>query len=697
MHAALRTQSARSAPRPRRPLGRLLCGPALALALALVGGPAAAQDYDQFVRDFRQALSVNDGPRMAGLVKSHSLVAAWHVDEICTDISRETSEELEREAAALRVAWRAGRGTEFAENYYTYMSLLRAEDRRERARMKTAWGRVSATFDENVAGERRGSVFSQAAVEYENLAQGFELIGDSYSAGVCWAFYGFCFNNRYREPSEVDEGAVVRGYKNAMAAWDRVDLKHSMYLEIQTHHGVLTAEGHQPEVRGTEDDGGGGGSEPASPVVETGAPLVAEMTFEALEEVQQFERPNYMADEVYQMWQWLGLLEKGSTARFNTIEEGGPTVHRTEVAALGVDSDGDGQSETPIKLTGNLAVVECKLTSGGPERGWAFAVRTGIEEDTYQGLAYHMAPQTDWVNVYILGMGSVVGDLGGTPLRVIDENMDGVYGGHAWSWEYFGMTSKRYHWTLDSMVVGSSKRALPWTEYAELDGEWYQLESLDAGTRIQATPVEVPTGKLKLSLKGPAVTWLVVRGEGPYQACYYDLAASKGGVEVPAGAYTLLVGEVRKGKKQQTSKALVIAGSATPKWTVAEGKTTTVELGAPFGFDFLAERSEDGVTVQGKSVVVTGRAGERYERAWNCAPRPEISVRKKGSKKGSKGLEMEAVLDMLAMDGAGGFRFTQADPWFPLDTTVPFVGEEFEVQLFEKKNALFGKVESQWK
>ena len=37
--------------------------------------------------------------------------------------------------------------------------------------------------------------------------------------------------------------------------------------------------------------------------------------------------------------------------------------------------------------------------------------------------------------------------------------------------------------------------------------------------------------------------------------------------------------------------------------------------------------------------------------------------------------------------------------WFPVGEPIakPNAGEELEVQLFEKKNKLFGKIESSWK
>jgi hypothetical protein len=259
------------------------------------------------------------------------------------------------------------------------------------------------------------------------------------------------------------------------------------------------------------------------------------------------------------------------------------------------------------------------------------------------------------------------------------------------------MSEGNYHPELDSIVIGTSSRALPWSEFTKVGDTWYRLESVNGGTQINATPMEVETGTLELDFDGPSPAWMIVHGEGSLENCYYDLLAEgKGPVEVPAGTYELLVGAVIKGKKQQVMKALVVPGPNTGPWTVDKGAAVEVTLGKPFSFDFAVQKSDENVTVIGNTVTIVGSASERYERTWNCAPRPDILLRKAGSKKGGKGEEMDAVLDLNEMVD-GKRRFTYADTWRPLDTTVVNKYGEVEVQLVEKKNKLFGKIESDWK
>jgi hypothetical protein len=94
-------------------------------------------------------------------------------------------------------------------------------------------------------------------------------------------------------------------------------------------------------------------------------------------------------------------------------------------------------------------------------------------------------------------------------------------------------------------------------------------------------------------------------------------------------------------------------------------------------------------------VVVTGAAGERYERSWNCVPKPEVAWRKKGSK-ATLGDAKMALGDHATIDNKD---LGWSALWFPLDleTDTKDKGNQFEVQLVQKKHELFGKIESAWK
>ena len=171
----------------------------------------------------------------------------------------------------------------------------------------------------------------------------------------------------------------------------------------------------------------------------------------------------------------------------------------------------------------------------------------------------------------------------------------------------------------------------------EVGGTWYLFESTNGGKTITHAHRDVETGTLKLDVKSLSADWLVMKGTDKFENCYYNLVpGGKQGVVVPAGTYELFSGQVSKGKRQQTMKALILPGDNTRTWSVGAGETMTVELGAPFGFDFDFSQDEETLTIQGGSVVVTGKSKETYQRLWNCVVHPEVMIRKAGTRRGNK-------------------------------------------------------------
>jgi hypothetical protein len=299
--------------------------------------------------------------------------------------------------------------------------------------------------------------------------------------------------------------------------------------------------------------------------------------------------------------------------------------------------------------------------------------------------------------VYTTAASSVVGDVAGTHVRIIDDSMDGSYGNLPQTWGEPGLTPENFQPEMDSIVIGSSKRARPWSEVVEIGGNWYRLDPDKVGSTFQATPLGLETGTVKLDWKGgPAPTWVVLRGSGEtLKNSYFDIAEGGAkGVSLPVGRYTLYYGEVRKGKKKQVQKTLILPGKNSPSFEVKKGETTVVPLGAPFGFDFRFKRDGSKLTVQGNTIAVVGRSDERYERPWNCVVRPEVAWRKKGTKSGSKPEKMPIVQGTEGIE-----KFGWEATWFPLDLEIDLKQDKdpVEVQLSEKKHDLFGKIESAWK
>ena len=320
----------------------------------------------------------------------------------------------------------------------------------------------------------------------------------------------------------------------------------------------------------------------------------------------------------------------------------------------------------------------------------------GSDAQRYQAFEMNLAPTPDSLKVFVGGAGSVHATLGDFELQIFDDNIDGVYGGQTYAYAKLGMQDGGFDYVCDSVLLKGAKRALPWSGYQQLGKDWYRVESIAGGAQIKATPVNLITGRAKLSFKGGKPDFLIVEGmQDRVAGCFFDLTAGGSkGVELPIGLYRLHSGRLSQGKRADVIKSLIMPGNRDVTLKVEEGKTATLKLGAPFNFDFIANTAGEELVVQGRSIMLVGVGGETYQRHWNVMLQPEVSMRAAGGRKGSKPKKMGLVTD--ASQVSAGWQV----PWYPLDLALPLgkLKGDVEVQLTMKKNKLFGsKLSSPWK
>lgn len=661
--------------------------PASAAATPPFACPAPQEGRAEWRSAFEKAMAVGATSEMERLVRKNEDEAVEWIIETAQGFAVAPSEALEKRMTALRAAWRGAMKSGFADNVYEYYSLLNSIQREQRGKAKKRYDDAQGRWNKN--SERKdAATYGVLWTEFEGIAGVFEEYGDHYFASQAWLMAYVCVDQNARG-DEADLYKACRALREAAAARERVDLKDRRYKEARAAYESLKAQGYEGDPGEAGEDGGG---PPAAGPSQEGAAVSVALTFEMLEEVEQFERPSYTNDELHNIWTRVFLTTKGNKTRFATLGDLSPEVIRTGSAEVLVDTDGDGTGDLAWPMRGKIDPLRFEIGQGEDRRPWGVLTTIGTQQDMYQGIQMNMMPTDDQVSLYINAAASMVGELNGETIRIIDENMDGVYGSLPTSWGHDGLSPERLQPEMDCIVIGKGKRARPWSEYQEIGGAWYRLEVLNGGKSLKAYPVELETGALSLKFKGGKPTWLVVRGSGKYENSYFDLTEK--GVSLPPGRWSLFCGELRKGKKIQTMKTLILPGEETPSWSVAAGETGAVELGAPFGFSFAFDEDGKRITVPGNTVVVTGAAGERYERPWNCVAQPSASYRKKGDKKGSKAEEFGFVGTQEEVV-AGGWPVA----WFPKDLVIDKkgLGDDSEVQLTEKKHKLFGKIESTWK
>jgi hypothetical protein len=657
-------------------------GPAAAGAEASPAPVCQTPEDKEFRTKFQQAMKIGAKDELKKLVDRQTDQAVTWIIQTAESIANAPNDTLfERMTAA------------FCDKMERYFSLLDPTIRRERIRMRGDFDKQVGEYWAN-AEKKDGSTYFKLSGEIGALADAFVEIGDHYYASQCWNLVGHCNDETLRSSKDADLKKACRAFRMCLEERDKIGLRDTIYVTTKPRVDQLIALGYGPSSNSGEP--GVPGAPDAGPAGELGNSVAVELSFDLVDEIGAILRPSFFLDDLYPTWNSISLADKGSKVLIPRLEEG-PSVHRVGAAKVSVDVDKDGDAEgkadVEIPVRGRLEPVVFDVGDGDAKRKMAFLAVTGNERDSYQKIEMNLAPFDTQITIYITPAGSMVGEIDGTPIRILDDDLNGVYGSVPSLWGHVGMTKDHYQPEIDSLVIGKSKRAVPFSEHIQIGDKWYRLEVENGGTSLVAHPMRITTGTMVLSAKGLKPDFLLVRGENQYENTFFDLAADKK-VEVPVGRYKLYFGVVHKGKKKQMMKALIIPGEGSGHYDVLAGEEIDVEIGAPYGFDFEASVDDSSVLVVGKSVVVVGRGGERYERVWNAVPRPDVTVRKAGSKRGSKPETMDLVMDQQAIYDTGDW----AVAWFPRDIeVVNKAGDDAEVQLVEKKNKLFGKIESVWK
>lgn len=662
----------------------------LLATLLVASSSLAAQRESVFMTEFRKLMQISASPEEMGkLIKKHEEQAILAVVEICQAIGGGSNEQLEEEVAALNGAWKKTYGGKFVDNLYAYFSVeLTGPFKKQRteliARYNIQWGE----YDKAAKAKDTGRL-TAIGLEFQAMGDQFTEVGDHYMASQCYRLYAICFEEDLNG-SKADLKRACEGWGGHVASREKIDLKDKAYSDGKTRFEKLEFDGFGDPSKGPEARAAERAASDAS-----FAPTPMKAAFKLVPDIEAVLRPNFMADSNFQMWPSVPLGGVDSNSRFPTMDSG-PTILRTGANKAIVDVDGDGKGDVDIPLTGKIQAVEITLGSGEGQRKWGFLACIGQQRDMYQGFAFNLGPDENQMGLYFQNAGSLTGLVNGVPVQVFDDNLDGIYGSAPREWGYIGLVEGAMQRDVDSVLIGEGKVARPWSRLQKVGEAWYKFEPDESGKDIVTTRMDVETGTLQLDLKGPPVSWLVVRGTGNNNDLFFDVAAGGANkVEVPIGSYELFVGQVASGKKQQMVKSLVLPGAGSRSWRVDKGGTTKLELGAPFSFDFKVLQDDTTLTVDGKSISVVGRGGETYQRMWNCVLTPEVNLRKAGSKKGKKEAKLVPVGSQEELqDNNNDYGFA----WFPIGKPIEKPGEgEFEAQLFEKGHKLFGKIESDWK
>jgi hypothetical protein len=669
--------------------GAAACLPTMSLHAAVSASVGAlsvsVQDsYADFQKQIADAAKVSDYKAVGRVLKKEDAWAAQYVAEVAMRMGTNGNEETAKLLKALKAGWKEAFSNDAyvvdAEKYY---GLMPQNQKRSYTDAMSEYRVTSNEFfkvrDDKDA-KNRVATLKSLAERMAVIGESFESINAHYRASECFNIAQDAVSERWLGKEEADVAAQTRYLAKLVENREKAKLDDSR---------LKLAKSSLKHFESLGLDGSAKAGTPAVPY-KLGTPAVVSAEYEPFEEIEKIQRPSYGIDEAYASWNQIWMQKPGTKTTFASFEKGlSPEVIRSGVAEIALKgSDGE---ERKYTLSGRVTYVETVI--GEQQRPWGFLIQVGQAQDFFQGFPTSLEPDAANLGLYVAPAASAVMELDGETVRVLDDNMDGVYGSMPKGWGYVGMTKGEFQYDLDSVLIGKRPRkAVPFSEVMQVGKNWYKFTPQETGKAFSVVPLEeVKTGEVSLKFKGPDPSWVVIKGKDGLENCFYDLTQSRK-VEVPAGRYELYCGGLRAGKgKDSLQKAYMAPPKKGLDLQVQADGETELELGAPFSFDAAFSASKNKVIVQGESLTVVGVAGERYHRLWNVRAQPEVAA-KSAKGKGSRGRKMQLIEDQNTLTEEG---FEKAWKALNLEIEGSFEDGAF-IQLLEKKNKMFGKIESDW-
>ena len=184
------------------------------------------------------------------------------------------------------------------------------------------------------------------------------------------------------------------------------------------------------------------------------------------------------------------------------------------------------------------------------------------------------------------------GALGGIPVRILDDDMDGK----------FSQTPSGRGG--DAILIGGSGAAIPLRTMHRIGKELYRLKVAEDGSSIDYQRVsDAARGQVRAIFPANTMQSLVLAGKD----CAFDVRTD-GLAGIPAGPYMLVYGVVSRSSTTLTFRP----GRATPQYDIKDGMINTLRIGKPVRLNFAARYGNGKVGLSASSVSIVGSGSEIY-------------------------------------------------------------------------------------
>ncbi|MCB9877077.1 MAG: hypothetical protein H6835_05690 [Planctomycetes bacterium] len=676
---------------------------------------------DEFRRDFNKGLELSDEKLQDKAMKRGSSRAISYYEELWWGV-RNGEQTTRSKCDALMASWqrcfgdavtidKIQRWTDGCSNdHYEVIRKVRTEANR-------AWNRY---LDPISKGQDR-EAFRSVVDGFKQLAKTCEEVAHYYEASEMWGLASVAMNAMPQKTLE-DKEEVVFLVEQQLAARDNwgftFDSHYITGREFVKAQKVALEEAKKNADK-REAEGYGADAKGLEALVMPNVPAaVHELSYATVKDWQKDMGYGPRSGPLPLFW-WQGSMTQiGTNRKLDWFRAANVYLHRTGASkfAIGLDAaTADGATEveasarpkpTEFFLDADKKMPYAMFFWQGGEREM-----TGVAECNY-------SPSTDVANLYYNSAASWEATADKETFVFYDDDCSGAPGrADPFEGEFKmhllgdaggnGVAAP----LLDSMRLGKGPR-VPFSAFVKLASGWHHMElkARDSVSLRPLNPEYVKTGKLKLAWSGPKPTapaQLVVRGRGDFAAAMFDIAGGKE-VEMPAGDYDLLFGRIVAGKGARMQGACIYAGEDQKPILVEPGKTTVVEMGAPFRVEFRRD-GDKNASIDGLSIYVADKSGAKITELQGIGLHCAVFACKDDTGKGRK--EVGEFLPMTDgnLAGAASSQYPNVGfqvACFPmpkgyqkgelvLKCDMPADG--MKLGLEAKKPPLFGKLDISWK
>jgi hypothetical protein len=341
-------------------------------------------------------------------------------------------------------------------------------------------------------------------------------------------------------------------------------------------------------------------AEPAKPIAVT-SPVKLDLTYDPGKvEIKKIRRPRRKVVTTqaplpkYLTRAWAGrsfwMQSKSSIVQ---IQMGEKKVQAAGLYAktglrLGIDSDGDGiVGLSEYRNVSKDGSVLLQMKSGGREMNIQ-CTKVQMQYDSKKDIITLMRCKATALHGW-------VGQIDSVDFRIIDDNVDGLYGNDG----------------NDAILIGDSKLAVPLRHYHKIGKHFYALRIRPDGSNVEFQKLKFSDmGLVKSALPTKSLIGLVLENGG---GAFNIKDCAKSGI--PAGTYYLAFGVVGDPKAPMP----FFRAMGMTKYDIQADKTNTLRIGAPLQLIFATkyfkedkEKKTPNAVAIGRPEFIMGASGEWY-------------------------------------------------------------------------------------